>query len=162
MKKWDLRMLEKAEQFATWSKDTSTKVGCVIVRGKRVLATGYNGFPEGIKDDIGSRNERPDKYLYTEHADRNAIYQAARFGISLQGAIMYLSAPPCADCVRGIIQSGIVEVVWPTYNTLSADPEKWDRWVKSIEIGLQMMMEAGVVYRGVLSLPVDIPVRNNH
>lgn len=105
------------------SKDPSTKVGCVIVgQDKRILTVGYNGFPQGVSDYLpglphtqGVRWERPTKYHYVEHAERNAIYSAARNGVSLVGSTLYLYASQplgiCADCARAIIQSG-VRCVW--------------------------------------------------
>ena len=78
---WDNRFLSMAKLIATWSRDRSTKVGAVIVGPNReVRSVGYNGFPRGVNDAIESRYERPGKYDWTEHAERNAIYNAARYG----------------------------------------------------------------------------------
>ncbi|MCW8836697.1 MAG: CMP deaminase, partial [Rhodospirillales bacterium] len=76
--KWHVRFLQLAHQIASWSKDRSTKVGAVLVRPDRTPAPyGYNGFPRQVDDDIDDRHSRPDKYDWTEHAERNAIYNAA-------------------------------------------------------------------------------------
>jgi dCMP deaminase len=108
---WDKRFFSLALHVADWSKDKSTKVGCVIVDAQRgVRAIGYNGFPRGINDET-SDHLRPAKYLWTEHAERNAIFQAARIGIPLDGCTMYLPWYPCMDCARGIVQAGIVRLV---------------------------------------------------
>lgn len=109
---WDVRFLELACFISQWSKDDSRKVGCVIVGTDRsILAIGYNGFPRGISDEKVERVRRPAKYVWTEHAERNAIYQAARNGIALAGSTMYLPWFPCVDCARAIVQAGIARLV---------------------------------------------------
>jgi dCMP deaminase len=75
------------------------------------VAHGWNGFPRGVDDDVDERHERPAKYLWTEHAERNAIYNAAAIGAATAGCTMYLPWYPCTGCARAIIQSGISEVV---------------------------------------------------
>jgi dCMP deaminase len=112
MADWDLRFLGLAEHIGTWSKDRSTRVGCVIVDADReIRAIGYNGFPRGADDDLDARHARPVKYKWTEHAERNAIYNSARAGISINGCTMYLPWFPCMDCARAIVQSGIATLV---------------------------------------------------
>lgn len=138
MRHWDHRYLDVADLVASWSKDRSTKVGAVIVgEAGQILATGYNGFPRGVDDDIDERHERPHKYAWTEHAERNAIYNAARSGVPLIGSTLYVPWHPCADCSRGVIQSGIGSVFMAT----GVMP---DRWRVSCEIGAEMFLEAGV------------------
>lgn len=113
---YDQMFIEMAMLVAKKSKDRSTKVGCVIVsQDNVVLATGFNGFPRGINDDVEERHERPAKYSWTEHAERNAVFNAARHGVKLLGAKAYLnwSPHPCAECTRALIQAGIVEVLGP-------------------------------------------------
>jgi dCMP deaminase len=98
---WDRRFLELAAHIGSWSKDQSAKTGCVIVGPDRLIrSVGYNGFVRGVDDEVDSRHERPAKYSWTEHAERNAIYNAARIGISLAGATCYVNWFPCADCAR--------------------------------------------------------------
>jgi dCMP deaminase len=107
MADWDLRFLRLAEHIGTWSKDRSTRVGCVIVGPhQEIRAIGCNGFPRGADDDLDARHARPAKYKWTEHAERNAIYNSARAGISIDGCTMYLPWFPCMDCARAIVQSG--------------------------------------------------------
>lgn len=132
MSKWAERFIQMAEFVAQWSKDPSTKCGAVIVgEDNEVLATGFNGFPRGVKEtdeymvtsggedwaeeQLNDRWERPGKYEWVEHAERNAIYNAARSGVRTQGATMYLNyaVECCAGCTRAIIQSGIRRVVGP-------------------------------------------------
>ena len=101
------------EPIARRSKDPNTHVGCVIAGpDHNIRSTGYNSFPRGIRDDVPERLERPEKYMWIEHGDRNAIYAAARVGTPLEGCTMYLPGLPCMDCGRAIIQVGIVEVVY--------------------------------------------------
>lgn len=111
---WDRWFLDLAEHVSKKSKDRSTQVGCVIVgEDNEVLSVGYNNFPRGVNDDIDERHERPMKYSYVEHAERNAVYNAARQGIKLNGARAYLSwgGFPCEHCTRALIQSGIKEII---------------------------------------------------
>jgi dCMP deaminase len=139
---WHEYFIKMAETVRLKSKDRSTQVGAVIVGpDHEVLAIGFNGFPRGVDDNIDSRHERPAKYAYTEHAERNAIYNAARHGISLKDAWLYLdSCPyPCADCARGVIQSGIAVVVGRDIPFSGKGP-----WLESQRMGREMILEAGV------------------
>ncbi len=135
--KWDLRHLEEARQQSTYSKDRSTQVGSVVTRDNRILTTGYNGFPPGLNDDIDARHERPAKYLWTEHAERNAIFQAAGTSISLKGATLYSTCAPCAPCARAILSAGIVRVVWPEG---AINP----RFADDYEVAMEMFNERGI------------------
>lgn len=109
---WNKRFIDLAKYIGEWSKDRSTKVGAIIVDpNKVVILMGYNGFPREFDDDCNSYHERPAKYKWTEHAERNAIYNAARQGISVVGCTMYVCLFPCIDCSRGIVQSGISTLV---------------------------------------------------
>lgn len=111
-KDWDRKFMGLAKHIAGWSKDRSRRVGCVIVGpNNEVRSTGYNGFPRGINDADETRHARPAKYAWTEHAERNAIYNAARCGISTEGCTMYVPWYPCMDCARGIVQAGIRTLV---------------------------------------------------
>jgi len=123
---WDTRWMSVAKLVSEWSKDRSRKCGAVIVDSRNVLVSlGWNGFPRGVNDDCDERHTRPAKYLWTEHAERNAIYNASANGHPTKGCTMYLPWYPCADCARAIIQSGITEIVGiePDWNdlTYSAD-----------------------------------------
>jgi dCMP deaminase len=105
---WNQFFINMAEFVATKSKDTSTKVGCVVVGPDNdVRAIGYNGFPRLVDDTVQARLERPAKYLWTEHAERNAVYNAALTGTALKGCTAYMVWFPCAECARALIQSGI-------------------------------------------------------
>jgi dCMP deaminase len=140
MADWGLRFKELALHVASWSKDKSTKVGAIIVDDDRnPLAIGYNGFPRKCRDDVEERYERPLKYKWTEHAERNAIYTAARNGVRIEGATMYLFWFPCVDCARGIIQSGIREIYCDEPNFQD------ERWGEDFKISDQMFKEAGII-----------------
>lgn len=144
MTEWDIRFLRLAGHVAGWSKDRSRKVGCVIVDNNNIVrSVGYNGFPRGVFDEIEARHERPAKYQWTEHAERNAIYNAARTGVLLEGCRMYLPWFPCVDCARAIVQAGITELI--AFRPNLED----ERWGTDFVVGLQMLEEAGVVVRFV-------------
>lgn len=139
MTNWDLKFIELSRHIAEWSKDTNRKVGAVIVDNDNiVISMGYNGFPRGCDETIESRYERPDKYLFTEHSERNAIYHAARHGVTLKGCSMYVTLFPCADCARGIIQAGMTKLIAPTPDV---DHEKWGDHFKA---ALTMLEESKI------------------
>jgi dCMP deaminase len=136
---WDRRFLVLAANIGSWSKDRSAKTGCVIVGPDRLIrSTGFNGFVRGVDDDVPLRHERPAKYSWTEHAERNAIYNAARLGISILGCTSYINWFPCIDCARAIIQSGIIRIVG-----LQPDPAD-PRWGAEFTLALEMFAEVGV------------------
>jgi dCMP deaminase len=139
MVNWDQRFMELACYISQWSKDRHTKVGCVIVGVENeILSIGYNNFPRGINDDVAERHERPEKYSWIEHAERNAIYNAARIGISLKGSKMYLPWFPCMDCARAIVQSGVSELI-------AIEPDfEHTRWGTDFKQALLLFTEAGV------------------
>lgn len=139
---WTEYFLEIAEVVKLKSKDLSTQIGAVVVgEGKNVLSTGYNSFPRGLDDSLQERQERPEKYFWIEHAERNAIYNAALEGISLKNSTIYLtSGLPCIDCARGIVNSGI-KVVWCKRVCTTKNKEKWEESQKK---SLQLLNECGV------------------
>jgi|GEM_PF-37876 len=126
---------------ASPSKDLSTHIGAVIVGpDNEVRSTGYNSFVRGINDDVPERQERPEKYFWFEHAERNAIYNAARVGIPLKGCRMYTNGVPCTNCTRGIIQVGIIEVIVDKF----WDASNSEKWSEEAKRSLLMFGEAGV------------------
>jgi dCMP deaminase len=128
------------------SKDPSTKCGTVIVGpDNEILTTGYNGLPRGVNDDLTERNERPEKYFWYEHGERNAVYNAARTGTALKGSTAYITGCPCCDCARCLIQSGVVRCVWDQDNSFITDPEKLARWKESMDRTMLMFRECGMV-----------------
>ena len=139
--KWDIRYLELAKHIATWSKDPSRKIGAVAVgEHGEVLAQGYNGFPRGINDAPGRYHDRPTKYKYVVHAEMNVIYNSSMNGVSLYGSTLYVyGLPVCSDCAKGIIQSGITQVVMNDQVIPKA-------WRDSASLTFDMFTEAGVDY----------------
>jgi len=116
--KWHRRFIEMAELVSTWSKDPSTHVGCVLVNPatRTVIATGYNGIPRDVVDTPRRMLERPVKYEWMEHAERNAVYDAARRGVSTAGCVAYLNWRPegvCSGCARALLQAGVTRVIGP-------------------------------------------------
>ena len=122
--KWDKRFIELAWTIGSWSScyQENRHIGAVIVKNKRILTTGYNGAPAGIKSctekgecmlrklniPSGTRHE----LCYAIHAEQNAIIQAAKLGISIDGATMYCTHQPCVICAKMIVNSGISRVVY--------------------------------------------------
>jgi dCMP deaminase len=144
MTKWDRRFFDLCNLVATWSEDRSRQVGAVIVGpSNEVRSLGFNGLPRGVSgvSDLRHASVGGEKYHWFEHAERNAIYNAARAGISTQGCRIYSSLFPCADCTRAIIQSGIVQV-----NTIPA-PDLDKTFERSFEVATEMIKEAGIEIR---------------
>lgn len=111
---WDSYFMNMLPHVAARSKDLHTKVGAIIVGADhQIRTTGYNGLVRGINDDAPERwsRENGEKYHWCEHAERNAIYSAARNGVALEGGTIYVSFMPCVDCARAIVQTGIKRVV---------------------------------------------------
>lgn len=146
--KWHRRFLDVARLVSTWSKDPSTQ-------------TGGNGFARGVDDSEERYADREVKYRFVVHCNTNAIYSAALRGVSLRGATMYLTGPPCNECMKGIVQSGITRVVWPEDNPFEKDVATQQRWQGSIEVSNAMARAAGIEFLRVPDPlpgePTDIP-----
>lgn len=124
MDKWDKRFMEMADLVATWAScyQPNRKIGAVIVKNKRVMTTGYNGAPAGIKTcrergeclrrKLNIPSGQRQELCYAVHAEQNAIIQAARLGISIDGATLYCTHQPCVICAKMIVNSGIRRVVY--------------------------------------------------
>ena len=144
MANWDKRFLDLAEHISNWSKDPSTKVGCVVVGNDReIRSTGFNGFPRGIKDTTERLQDREQKYPLICHAEENAIMHAARIGVSLRDCIAYVTWNPCSRCARSLIQAGIKQVVFPE------EKEIPERWIEDFTAATNMLKEAGVEIRTI-------------
>lgn len=136
--KWDNRFIRLAQEISTWSKDPSKKIGAIIVKDKRILATGYNGFPKGIDDAPEKYEDRELKYELVVHAEMNAIYNATFNGISLKDSTLYVwGLPVCSECAKGIIQVGINKIV-------IAYEDVPQRWVDSFKKSSDMFDEANI------------------
>tara|TARA_R110002167_G_scaffold93122_1_gene249750 strand:+ start:7160 stop:7603 length:444 start_codon:yes stop_codon:yes gene_type:complete len=136
--KWDLRFMEMAELVSTWSKDPSTKIGAVVVdSNRRMVGTGYNGFPRGVEDSCDRYADRPTKYSLVVHAELNAILNAAA---PLEGTTLYVTRAPCSECAKSIIQSGVRRVVWVG----DEDAAMAARWAESRATMHTLFDESGI------------------
>jgi dCMP deaminase len=142
MDKWDQRFMDMAFTIAGWSScfRAGRSIGCVIVKDKRIMTTGYNGAPAGIKtcrekgeclrDKLGIASGTRMETCYAVHAEQNAIVQAAKLGVSIDGATLYCTHQPCSMCCKMIINSGIKRVVYS---------EKY-----RLEDGVELLRRAGI------------------
>ena len=142
MDKWDQRFMELAGVIAQWAScyKQNRKIGAVIVKNKRIVTTGYNGAPAGIRtcvergeclrEKLGIPSGTRHEICYAVHAEQNAIIQAARLGSSIDGATLYCTHQPCVLCAKMIVNSGIRRVVY--------------REDYPDEFALQMLTEGGV------------------
>jgi dCMP deaminase len=140
---WDDYFMNIARTVATRSNCIKRHVASVIVRDKRIISTGYNGTPRGVKNcneggcprcnnftDAGTKLDE----CLCSHGEENAIVQAAYHGVSLKGAVLYTTFSPCLWCAKMIINAGIAEVVYNADYALA-------------ETAAKMLREAGVVLR---------------
>jgi dCMP deaminase len=139
---WDEYFINIAEQVKLKSKDKRTQIGVVVVgKDNEIVSTGYNSFARGINDNLDERQERPEKYYWFEHAERNSIYNAARIGVSTLGTTMYMTCGmSCSDCARAIINSGVSKIV-----LRKGKGAKGNKWNESAERSMKMFEEAGVI-----------------
>ena len=146
----DIDYLNVAIEVAKMSPDPSVQNGAIIinfdeeVQGPMLYGIGWNHIPLG--KDKPERWERPAKYMWVEHAERAAIYNNCNTGLgSLEGATMYCPWASCADCARGIVESGIARLVrLPMFAA--------DGWSESISTGDELMIECGVE---IVTIPMD-------
>jgi dCMP deaminase len=146
---WDKRFFHLADHVASWSKDPTTKVGCVISSPyHRILGTGYNGFPHGTDDSAVILEDRPRKRLRTIHAELNAIHFSNGL---LEGSSFYVTHHPCSGCAASIIQHQPLAVMTYPPTTLHGD------WEASTMEAIELFKESGVLllYRigGTFVLP---------
>ncbi len=122
--KWDKRFMEMANLVSSWAScyQPNRKIGAVIVKDKRVMTTGYNGAPQGVRTCVergeclrrklnipsGTRQE----ICYAVHAEQNAIIQAAKLGVNIDGSTLYCTHQPCILCAKMIANAGIGRVVY--------------------------------------------------
>ena len=146
---WDKYFVSMLYLIAMKSKDQKTQNATIIVGpDNEIRSTGYNSFPRGINDNLPERQERPEKYLWMEHGERNAIFNAARVGVSLKGCRAYVSGIPCMDCARGLVQVGVVKVIVHILKDY-----KSGLWEEHAIRTLKLFYEAGVIvskYQGDL------------
>jgi dCMP deaminase len=134
--KWDVHFMRLAREASFMSKDPSTQIGAVLVKDRRVVGTGFNGFPPGVADDE-RLHDREEKYELVVHGEMNAILQAGR---DAKGATLYMfgfKSPPCRNCTKHSIAAGIVRVVGCGIPTPG-------RWQPNLEAAGATLAEAGV------------------
>ncbi len=122
--KWDKRFMDVAKLVSSWSTCVreGRQVGSIIVRDKRIIATGYNGAPAGVlscaekgfcmRDRMGIESGTRHEFCYATHAEQNALVQAAKLGISVEGATIYITHQPCVICTKLLINAGIKRIVY--------------------------------------------------
>ena len=122
--KWNKRFIELATVVGSWSScyQENRQVGAVIVKNKRILATGYNGAPAGIRSckdkcvclrrELNIPSGTHQETCYAVHAEQNAIVQAARMGVCIDDATLYCTHQPCSGCTKIIINAGIKKVIY--------------------------------------------------
>ncbi len=143
LRDWDTRFLNLAEHISKWSKDPSTKVGAVIVdTNRRIVSTGYNGFPVGVMDSYDRLTDRDTKYEMIIHAEANAILFAHQ---RMNGMTLYTTPfQPCSRCASLIIQSGISRVISYQRFFDSEIEKSKNRWADSFKLAKELFDEAGV------------------
>ena len=156
---WDELYFTMCYLVGMRSKDAHTHVGAVIVDTDNVLvSTGYNSLSRGIETDIdGLRLSRAggEKYFWMEHAERNAIYNAARRGTVLKGCSIFVPWTPCADCARAIIQCGLSVVKVHKNGQEFYNKHTDGQWIDSHKRTTDMFKEAGVE---IYHIPCDIVI----
>jgi len=137
---WDEYFMRIAHVVASRSTCLRRKVGAVLVKDKRILATGYNGAPKGLphcetclREELGVPSGQRHELCRGVHAEQNAIIQAAVFGVSTKGAVLYTTTFPCIICAKMLINAEVDEIV---YDSDYEDPES-----------LKILKEAGVKMR---------------
>ncbi len=118
---WDEYFMTLAHEVATRTTCLRRAVGAVIVKDRRILATGYNGVPAGLahcaetgclREQLGVPSGQRQEICRGLHAEQNAIIQAARYGIDIEGASIYITTQPCITCAKMLINAGITEIVY--------------------------------------------------
>lgn len=138
---WDDIFLNIASMLSTKSKYNGSHIGCVLVKDKRILSIGINGYASSVDDSFFNNLPREDRLKYAIHAEENALLNAAKFGTVVEGATAYVTHHPCASCASKLRQSGISEIVYRDDETMTEDFRKF--WIdKNIEM-------LGVDIRGV-------------
>ena len=118
---WDEYFMDITRRVATRSTCLRRAVGAIMVHDKRIIASGYNGGPSGLAHclDIGCLREKlgipsgqQHELCRGIHAEQNAIIQAARYGVSIEGSVLYCTTQPCTQCTKMLINAGITEIVY--------------------------------------------------
>lgn len=138
---WHTYFFTIANAVALKSKDPSSQFGAIVVdEDHNIISVGYNGFPRGVNDDPARYEDRPIKYKLVVHAEANAIAAAARRGMCLENASLYVQAMPCNECAKLIVQAGIKKVFIPNENYRSY----YERWAEACQWSEIIFREGGV------------------
>lgn len=149
--RWISRFLSLADAIAQWSKDPTTKVGCLIIdQARTIRATGYNGFPRSVTDARARLDDRATKHRFTVHAEANAVAAAARAGTSLRGCTAIITHPCCSQCAALLAQAGITAVYYRNRPLA-------DEWLESLHTACAIFDEAAVRYAGINDPQQEIP-----
>lgn len=132
-------LAEAYRHASSLSSDLNTHNGAIIVSVDGLFVKGVNRLPDGVRV-VPQRLEKDRKATWIEHAERDAIYAAARHGVKTAGGVMYCPWFACPDCARAIIQAGIVEVV----GHAKPDSMTPERWREPVRIARGMLSEASV------------------
>ena len=139
---WDEYFMTLADQVATRTTCLRRGVGAIIVKDRRILATGYNGAPAGIRHccevgclrkELGVPSGQRHEICRGLHAEQNAIIQAARYGIDISGASIYITTQPCVVCAKMLINAGITEIIYQ-----NPYPD---------DLSMEMLAESGILLR---------------
>lgn len=139
---WDQYFMTLADEVATRTTCLRRAVGAVVVKEHRILATGYNGVPTGmrhcaetgcLREQLGVPSGQRQEICRGLHAEQNAIIQAARYGIDINGASIYITTQPCITCAKMLINAGIQEIIFA-----NPYPDK---------LSMEMLAEAGTKVR---------------
>jgi dCMP deaminase len=131
-------IIDKLSEINEESDDGNTQVSAIITDSENlIISYGTNRLPDGL-DYKSDRCVKPLKYKWLMHAERSAIYMAAREGKSTNGCKMYVNYFPCVDCSRGIIQSGIKTLIAPKPDI------SHHKWGESWSIAIDMLEESGI------------------
>jgi dCMP deaminase len=144
VKSRNVEWMNEAIKVAQSSPDPSVQNGAIIVSRENVIGIGCNKLTVGVKS-TDERWERPAKYMWVEHAERNAIYGAAYLGNSTSFTEMYCPWASCCDCARAIVQAGISIL----YRLPMGEHEGW---TDSIAVGDSILRSAGV---SVIEIPLE-------
>jgi len=156
-----------AKLVSVRSTCNSRKIGAVIVRNNRILATGYNGAVHGaphctdrgpdfcLRRSIGAHDAEKYNYCISSHAEVNAVDQAARFGIPLEGAVLYCTLEPCNWCFKQLIQAGIKEIYYEeAYDSKNKDFDLYWRKIMESHDGIKVFRQVSIS-REALDLVFD-------
>ena len=150
---WDEYFMGICEQVGGRSTCMRRHVGAVVVRDRRILATGYNGTPAGLRhcEDVGCLREQMGitsgsnhELCRGIHAEQNAVIQAAKHGIAMDGAIAYCTHQPCVLCAKILLNAGVVDIV---YRDPYPDP-----------LSAEILAEAGLVPRQLVLVAAEQPL----